>query len=470
MPALIPLLTAEKKKEPLPLRAVALAGTLAALTAAFLVCRIPHATPQSLSFFALLRLSVKYMAITLAWGVAATWIYFRRSTTRPVADFLSLARSLFFAWILFPPLVLFLFEESPGLLIVAPAATVALSMCLQGYLTTQIHSPAGTLANGEEGALFAGLPPPAPGRLAAWLSSLCIYAAAIAAINGAIVKASVFLSICAFLFMSRWAVMVTEPTDEETRRKPSLTRTAAAAVAAILVTWIALIPWLRISHAPIGVYASRSAKAVPPKSANAAIAAADPWHAILLWPFPPRKERLEAPVLSSSHSATRAVPVVIPFDGEYRYYETPGLWIPNRAHAAKGSPLDVNIHSADWGPLLMEAHQQLSAPVDLSSCREIQVSLRNGDNRRGRILIGLILTDTASTGQPSVILEPQPVLSSEPLHADLKDKAAEVLSFTIPPHAKIHNMDEITILFLPDPERAALGSKIAIQGFTLMPR
>jgi hypothetical protein len=464
------LIDSTESEKPLSLRGVALAGTLASITAAFLVCRVPHASPHSLTALALLLLSLKYMAITLAWGIAATWIYFRRSTAHPAAVFMALTHSLFFAWILFPPFVLFLFEESPGLLIVAPAATAALAICLQRYLAAEADSSPGTSRAETENTLFAELPPPAPGRLAAVLSSLSIYAAAISAIDGSIVKASIFLAICALLLMSRWMVAVMESPREAGRRQHSAGRTAGAVIAAILITWIALLPWLRSSHSTLGVYAADAAKNAPPKTQNAAGASADAWHAIVLWPFPPRKEQLRAPMLHSSPANAPAVSFVIPFDGEYRYYETPGIWIPARAHLSKGTPLEANIHSADWGPLLMEAHQQLAAPVDLSCCLRLQLSLRNGDNRRGRILVGVILSDGTIPGKPSLILEPQPVLSSEAGHGILKDTPDEVLRFDLPPQAKIRSFDEITVLFLPDPERAAFGSKIAIHQFTLIPR
>ena len=472
MPERMLRLTSSESETPLSLRGVALAGTLASITAAFLVCRVPHASPRSLPALTLLFLSLKYVVMTLAWGVAATWIYFRRSTTQPVRVFATLARSLYFLWLLFPPLVLFLFEESPGLLLIAPAAAAALALCLQKFLSTETQPSLQTSREAPENALFAELPPPPAGRRAALLSSLCIYAAIIAAVNGAIVKASIFLAACAFLLMSRWTATAIEAAGETKKTPPSAARMIAAAITAILVTWVALFPWLRSLHVTVGVQAAHSStKSAPPMSQNAVGAAADAWHAILLWPFPPRKEKMLPPLPHRVAASAGPVPLVIPFDGEYRYYETPGLWIPSQAHLAKGSPLDVNIHSADWAPLVMEAHQQLAAPLDLACCREIQVSLRNADNRPGRILLGLVLTDTARPGKPSLILEPQPVLSSEATRFTHKAAAEEeILSFVIPSQPKIGAFDEITILFFPDPERAALGSKISIDSFVLLPR
>jgi hypothetical protein len=68
----------------LSLRGVALAGTFATISAAFLVCRVPNASPRTLSALALLLLSMKYLSITMAVGVAATWLYFTNSVRTPL--------------------------------------------------------------------------------------------------------------------------------------------------------------------------------------------------------------------------------------------------------------------------------------------------------------------------------------------------------------------------------------------------
>jgi hypothetical protein len=47
---------------------------------------------------------------------------------------------------------------------------------------------------------------------------------------------------------------------------------------------------------------------------------------------------------------------------------------------------------------------------------------------------------------------------------------SETLTFDIPSQPRLRRFDEISVVFLPDPQRAALGAKIAIQQFTLIPR
>jgi len=193
---------------------------------------------------------------------------------------------------------------------------------------------------------------------------------------------------------------------------------------------------------------------------------------IILWPIPEKKQ-IAAPVPASiSPFAARAArPLVIRFDGPYWYFQPPGERPGPRAHQAQGNPIAVNIEANNFIPLTMEAVQNLSSPIRLSRCREIQVTVENRDNLRGPIALGLLLTDSSAPGKPSLSLGRQPVLSSEPAQFTIKSVPAdEVLCFPIPDRAKIRKFDEITVLFLPDVEHFEVGPKIAIQEFALLPR
>jgi hypothetical protein len=193
---------------------------------------------------------------------------------------------------------------------------------------------------------------------------------------------------------------------------------------------------------------------------------------IILWPVARRKEIIP-PVLGRTTLQTRqlAKPLIITFDGPYWYFQARDKWHRETAHVAHASPIAVDIHTNDLLPLVMEAHQSLGTSIDLSRCGEIQVAVQNGDHRPGRIALAVVLTDLTSPGKPSLYLGAKPVLSSEPAHSSLRvSPESEVLRFQAPSHAKIHQFDEITVLFLPDAERSTIGSKIAIRQFELLPR
>jgi hypothetical protein len=315
-------------------------------------------------------------------------------------------------------------------------------------------------------------PPSPPGRGAALTASLCIYGAAILAVAREVDSASFFLIVAAYLLASRWAAAANMP--EQTKRPQSIAAHFVPFVLmAIAATLIALLPWLyRPSRRTTGLQAASSSAHQPPRQA-AGGPTADVYHAVLLWPFPPRDKSVRPPIpYPLAHRPdSSAVSLVIPFDGSYRYFETPDVWLEAKAHVAHGDPLNFNIHSADWGPLLMEAHQEFGAPIPLSCCREIQMSVRNGESRPGDIVLRMVLSDSTLPRKPAQILEPQPVVSSEPGpfrtgNAPLE----ETIDFTIPSPSTLKQFNQITVVFMPEIRRSAFGSRIAIRQFALVPR
>lgn len=196
------------------------------------------------------------------------------------------------------------------------------------------------------------------------------------------------------------------------------------------------------------------------------------YESIILWPVPEKKKIL-APSLpkASSQEVRMTKPLVIRFDGPYWYFRPPHRSPGSRAHVVRGTPLAVNIHSNDFIPLLMEARQSLGSAIQLASCREIQVTIENHDNMPGRIALGVLLTDSTSIGKPTLYLDQQPVMSTEPDHFSVKSSPVEeVLRFAVPNHPRIDRFDEISVFFFPDTERARTGARIAIQEFELIPR
>ena len=164
-------------------------------------------------------------------------------------------------------------------------------------------------------------------------------------------------------------------------------------------------------------------------------------------------------------------PLVIRFDGSYWYYQVaqhgPGL----HPHMAHGDPVAVSIYSTGWVPLAMEGHQTLTRPVDLHSVGAMQVTVRNGDNRRGRIDMGVLLTDSTTPGKPSMYLGTEPMVTTEADHFALKVRpVSEEVRFAIPERREIRKFDEITVLFFPDAARSTLGARVGIEEFELEPK
>jgi hypothetical protein len=168
-------------------------------------------------------------------------------------------------------------------------------------------------------------------------------------------------------------------------------------------------------------------------------------------------------------SGHKAKPWIIPFDGPYWYFKFPGESPGPFARNAHGDPLKVNVRSTDSSPLLMEAHQYLPAPVDLSCCRELQVVFRN-DVSLGASQVGILLTDSHAKSKSSQSLGIKPIASDSPNQTPQNTSPIEkTVSFPIPKSATIKQFDQITVALLPQYRYATAGRKVAIERFIMIP-
>lgn len=241
----------------------------------------------------------------------------------------------------------------------------------------------------------------------------------------------------------------------------------------VLAATIAFLPWSSGNlFGPLGAGgAIRTRPAHPLQNSGEQIRAS--YVGIVLWPAHPKKKAEVIPPPPHTHSRgiwNTSKPMVIPFDGPYWYFKAPAKKPGLKARLVRGQPTSVNIHSTDWQPLLMEAHQNLGSSINLDCCREIDVTITNADNRPGRISIGMVLTDSSSPDKPSLYLEEKPMVSSEAPHFSMnRTPTEEKLRFQIV-KGKLQAFDEITVVILPAKERSLGGAKVAIQQFTLIPR
>jgi hypothetical protein len=208
------------------------------------------------------------------------------------------------------------------------------------------------------------------------------------------------------------------------------------------------------------------------RSGDSTGAGFDGYQSIILWPEPPKKEIVAPIPLASLLPATRMKkPLVIRFTGAYWYFQPPETSPGRRAHLARGSPLEANIHSTDFLPVTMQAHQNLSAPIRLSRLRQIDVLVENGDNQPGRIAIGLALSDSSAPRSPSIYLGESTILSSESARFGLKSAPVEeTLHFPVPSRPSLRKFDELTLIVFPDALRMQRGAKIAFEEFDFQPR
>jgi hypothetical protein len=298
--------------------------------------------------------------------------------------------------------------------------------------------------------------------------SICMQAAALSWLAGHRLLASGLHASCSSLLVWRWSY---RSVKGKRSKRFLVFRVALVGAVAILLTSAVLAPSL--SGGYFGARSRAYLGMQKPESARRQTAATDTsYRGIILWTMPPKKKTLAPPSpRENSLSIGRiAKPLIIPFDGVYWYFKKPDTQPHHDAHVVHGDPMRVDIHSTDWHPLIVEAHQRLGTRLPLTCCSDLEVTIKNGDNRPGDIAIGVLLTDSSSPGRPSEYLGRKVVVSSEAGHFSLnRSPVSEMLTFAIPAHASLREFDEITVVFLPARERSLGGEQIAILCFTLVP-
>jgi hypothetical protein len=272
---------------------------------------------------------------------------------------------------------------------------------------------------------------------------------------------------------------------------PRLARLAAVrtffVLAVMLMTTPTVISYLREPHLFHGIAGySRTTSAYvpqhagrsgPPKSETEGTSPVirDAYSGIVLWPKKRTHTKLIVPSPATWNqklaSSQLSNPLVIPFDGVYWLFREPDVQPPAKSRQAEGSPEMFDIHSTDWRPLSMEAHQNLGTLIGLDCCARIQVAIRNADEFPTSISIEVVLIDTTASGRPSQSLGRVNIVSNQKWKTDHRlQPTPETLNFLIPTNPAIRRFDEVTISFRLDGFRGRTAAKIGIDHFTLVPR
>jgi len=452
-----------------------LSGLLAALIAALLFCQLSQV--HTLSWTTLFFRAIEYVALTAAAGTAGIRILWSLLSEKPSFDLVSLSLDLGISWAFLPCIILFYRQHSVWMLVVIPVATAITTVCLRRNFADQVEAVQIALRHSQPSNMpvFAGMPADRSRPWHALCVSVSVQASVLLLLTGNIAKACLLLSMSSFLMARQWTAITIE--DEEKRKNKRPAKLWLMSVLAVLATSLALLPWLNDGFMAARLHGLFGGGELLHKSPNQFLKYSgeqdkSSYAGIVLWPPPKKKTEIVPPPLHmhSLGAWNTSKPLVIPFDGPYWYFKAPDKKPSLKAHIVHGQPALVDIHSSDWHPLLMEAHQKLSSPIDLNCCLELQVAVTNADNRPGRIAIGVALTDATSPSRPSQYLGERSILSSEASHFSInRSPIEEVLRFSISSTSKIRRFDEITVFFLPAKERALGGAKVSIQQFKLIP-
>ncbi|MBT9331124.1 hypothetical protein [Paracidobacterium acidisoli] len=479
-------------------RARILCGTLAALLVVLAFCNPPA---HALSGPAIFLLAAGYICFATAAGFAGALIPRRRKSElgpegesewdlkrSPERIFERIclsgaaARGAALSWILLAPAVLLLREASMWALPVTAAASAALAVCLRRAAPEETSPSAVWMTYRQETPYFAEPLRFLPRRRMAVLSSICLHGTVLVLLIPAIFAGSVLLAAAVFgpaAQVAGWKAAPDEPRKNAVRATLRLT---LGTVFALFILFLAMLPWLPGGTIPPGMAAVQDRAQAAARAASAAAKEASAgapekgFRAMILWPAPEKKPVVLPPVPHPVRSplSRLSAPLVIPFNGPYWYSREPGKWPGANAHVAHGSPLTTKIHSTDWKPLLMAAHQQLGTAIDLNCCSRIELTIRNGDPHAESIAVGIYLTDSTLPGKPSQYLGAEPVLPGAEMGMDSGLSTARVreqtLTFPMRDEGRIRKFDEITVVYLTGMDHSTEGARIAVRSFTLFPR
>jgi hypothetical protein len=382
------------------------------------------------------------------------------------------------AWVWVAPAVLLDYHESEWALLLAGIGAATLAICIRPFAMAATPGEDASPPPPNPREPFTGPLQPIPWDWHGLAIAVCGAAAFAAWELDANELACGLAVACAFLFAWQWAGALQQHLPSWIVRQREWRRLLRATVPALMITMMVLAI---ASHRNKGgaidstVNAARETNpdnAAHAQNANSPGAGFDGYQSIILWPEPPKKDIVAPIPLASLLPATRMKrPLIIRFTGAYWYFQPPQTGPGRRAHLARGSPLEASIHSTDFLPVTMEAHQNLSAAIRLARLRGIDVVVENRDNRPGRIAIGVALSDSTAPGSPSIYLGESPILSAEPDRFSVKSAPVEeTLHFTVPSRPALRKFDELTLIVFPDASRMQLGAKIAIDEFDFLPR
>mgnify|MGYP001597844434 CR=1 FL=1 len=452
-------------------------GLNVAIAVSYLACKPPQTL--TLSLRTRLFAAVFYILLTCLAGTAGTWIMLSDDTR---SQFRSLILCGARSWVFLPAIMMFLRESSIGAPLVAIVAAALMAAYWSRLVGLATHGSAEATQpryGVEKHAFITQLRFERVSRYTIG-ATLCLYAAFFSVVNAELELLTIFLGSAVFLLVSQIATPrapaepeAKHPQDQGLRAYSSYSPYSWIA-AALCLAFIALSASSGTSDRiwQLRAFHVWRQNLLPPRPAKQPSEdhSSEGYRTIVLWPIQKKEKVIPPPPTSIDPGAHRAArPWIIPFDGPYWYFKTPGESPGPEARITHGDPLKVNVRSTNRAPLLMEAHQNLAVPIDLSCCREIQVVFKN-DTSLGASDVGLLLTDSHAKGKPfqNLGIRSVPMNGIDPPSGDLSP-AEETVSFPLPASSKIRKFDRITVVLLPDAQHATAGRKVAVERFVMIP-
>jgi len=185
---------------------------------------------------------------------------------------------------------------------------------------------------------------------------------------------------------------------------------------------------------------------------------------VILRPAGTHKRAVLAVKLPAPRQRSVTTPLHVLFTGEYWIYRQTEDRPPSDSLQLTGSLLDASYASTDLIPLLVEARQDLRAPIEVSTCGAIEIELANRDGFPDTVALDLLLAGGRGRSRQLELVGGQPILTV-PGHAT----AHERLSFKLGA-VRLRQFDQIVFRFNLLPERYRHSPRIAIEDIVLLPR
>jgi hypothetical protein len=421
----------------------------------YILCKPPAHT---LSLTARLVTPVIFIAVASLAGIFGTWLLL---PTGAHDQLRTLSRIGLRGWLFLPTIALFLHQGSPLAALIAIISTTLIAIGIHRLITTTTNPTSESITPQQN--LFTTEIQISPSSWLPLALSLILYAAFAAATQKEIALLTLLLAI--------WTLVVTlqitaaQPTTSN-QQPTTNPRPYALIATALICIFFALSLSANMWHDRYlgwsGVHPISGPKnplATPNRSPIG-------YQTIVLWPIKKPEKVIPSPPVNIDPSGLGAgKPFIIPFYGPYWYFKFPGEIPGPNAQTTHADPLKASVRSTDRAPLLMNAHQYLASPIDLSCCREIQIVFRN-DVSLGALAIALSLTDSQKkqTQPLGVKLVTATLITRHPEPA-----VEQTLAFPIPKSAIIQTFDAITVTLVSNPSNATLGRRVAIEKFIMIP-
>jgi uncharacterized membrane-anchored protein len=415
----------------------------------------------------LLWLACVYMLVAGCVHALAVWSVYRiqREGVREWTLVWPVVWGAWIAVVWLPLVALLTYEHSNWVALIVPLAAVFLTLFVVSRRRDEQEEPVAVERRAEPAVLWMDESP----RL--WRVLLPSLLMAVA-IDGGVAMyvgshawmAGVLFAVAAAYFADR---MLSRTAAQVKVREVSVRRGAAGnSVAVWMMTVVALLPFLAgMGVAMRGWMGMPAVKAATAETKFAHGPARD-WMGIILL-RPKIRHAIVTPLLTSQPDSMKKSDV-IPFDGQYWYFQPPDSGPGPTAHIAQGDPTKDRIRSTNTLAVMMEAHQHLPKEMEANCCRTLQLNVVNADAVPGSISVEVLLKDSSRKTASPVWLGSKVLASSTVSPMPLKRAPVhETLTFQIPRGSKDGKFDEITVKVKPELGRTMAAPQVGIESFAL---